>query len=90
MIQPKTRKRALHRAKIIRGQIDGLIRAIEAEKYCVDVLTQSLAVQQSLKSLDALMLENHLTVHVPHQLNNPKEQSKAIKELLHLYRLSGK
>lgn len=85
----KLKKRALHRAKIIRGQMDGLIKAIETENYCPDLLWQSLSIQRSLKSLDALLLENHLRAHVKHQMQSGDEGDKAIKELIKLYGLTN-
>jgi CsoR family transcriptional regulator, copper-sensing transcriptional repressor len=81
------KKRALHRLKIIQGQAKGLEKMVEDETYCMDVLTQSLAVQESLKSFDALMLENHLKTHASHQLSG-KNKEKGIKEMLKLYKLS--
>lgn len=90
MADQKLKKRAIHRAKIIRGQMDGLIKAIEKEVYCPDLLGQSLSIHRSLKSLDAFLLENHLRTHVKHQMRNKKEEEKAIKELLTIYALSNK
>ena len=90
MLDPKLKKKAIHRAKIIRGQLDGLIKAIEEEKYCVDLITQSRSMQLSLKSMDRVLLANHLQVHVKHMLNDKKQESKAIKELVDLYALSNK
>jgi DNA-binding FrmR family transcriptional regulator len=90
MLDQKLKKKALHRAKIIRGQLDGLIRAIEAEKYCIDLITQSRSIQLSLKSMDRILLANHLHGHVKHMLNDKKQESKAIKELVNLYALSNK
>ena len=86
----KLKKRAIHRAKIIRGQLDGLIRAVEKEVYCTDLLEQSLSIQRSLKSLDAYMLENHLRTHVKHQMQHKGEEEKAVKELIKVYTLSNK
>ena len=57
------KKRALHRTKIIEGQVRGLQKAIESEDYCVDIITQSLAIQKSLASLNKLLVENHLRTH---------------------------
>lgn len=88
MVNQKLKNRALHRAKIIRGQLDGLIRAIEKEVYCPDLLGQSLSIQRSLKSLDAFLLENHLRTHVKQQMY--KEEEKAIRELIKVYTLSNK
>lgn len=90
MLDQKLKKRAAHRARIIRGQLDGLIKAIEGEKYCVDLITQSRSIQLSLKSMDRLLLANHLQGHVKHMLTDAKQESKAIKELVDLYALSNK
>ncbi len=90
MLDKKLKSRSVHRAKIIRGQLDGLIKAIDEEKYCVDLITQSRAIQLSLKSLDRMLLENHLRGHVKHMLAEGHQENKAIKELVDLYALSNK
>ncbi|KKS19351.1 MAG: hypothetical protein UU78_C0088G0004 [Candidatus Roizmanbacteria bacterium GW2011_GWC2_41_7] len=90
MLDQKLKKRSIHRAKIIRGQLDGLIRAIEKEIYCPDLLGQSLSIQRSLKSLDAFLLENHLRTHVKRQMGRKGEEEKAVKELIKVYTLSNK
>mgnify|MGYP001565264608 FL=1 len=90
MLDQKLKKKATHRAKIIRGQLDSLIKAIEEEKYCIDLITQSRSIQLSLKSMDRVLLANHLHSHVKHMLNDKKQESKAIKELVDLYALSNK
>ncbi|HPG37250.1 MAG TPA: metal-sensitive transcriptional regulator [Candidatus Saccharibacteria bacterium] len=83
------KKRALHRTKILQGQLKGLEKKIENEDYCMDVLTQSLAIQKSLASLNKLMLENHLRTHVTDMLgsSDESEHAKAVTELLSLYEL---
>ncbi len=90
MVNPQLKKKALHRLKILRGQIDGLMKAIDAEVYCTDLLAQSRSVQQSLKSLDAVLLENHLRTHVTHQMQTKGEEERAVKELIQVYTLSNK
>ncbi len=92
MIDSKLKKRALHRAKIIHGQLGGLINAIETEVYCPELLAQSLSIQKSLKSLDAFVLENHLRTHVQTQMKNGDSGNveKHIKELVRIYTLSNK
>ena len=90
MVNQKLKKRSVHRAKIIRGQMEGLIKAIEKEEYCPRILEQSLAIQRSLKSLDAFLLENHLRSHVPHQMAQKGQEEKAVKELIKVYTLSHK
>ncbi len=90
MVDQKLKQRAVHRAKIIRGQIDGLIKAIEVEMYCPELLEQSLSIQRSLKSLDAFLLENHLRTHVKQQMRQSAGEERAIKELIRVYTLSNK
>ncbi|MFM5905121.1 MAG: metal-sensitive transcriptional regulator [Micrococcales bacterium] len=85
------KKRALHRAKIIQGQVRGLEKAIEAEEYCVDIITQSLAIQKSLASLNKLLVENHLSTHVMHMMKSdkPDTNQKAIDEMLKVFEISN-
>jgi len=90
MVDQKIKNRALHRAKILKGQFDGLIKAIEKEEYCPILLEQSLSIQKSLKSLDSFLLENHLRAHVKHQMQHKGDDEKAIKELIRIYNLSNK
>lgn len=90
MLDQKLKKRAVHRAKILRGQLDGLIKAIEEEVYCPTLLEQSLSIQRSLKSLDSFLLENHLRSHVKHQMQHKGDDEKAVKELIRIYNLSNK
>lgn len=88
-IKPEYKQRLIQRLKIAQGQIKGLTKAVEQENYCVDVLNQSSAVQESLKSFDSLMLENHLNVHIADEPNK-KNIQKTIDELLRIYRLNRK
>lgn len=85
------KKRAVHRSKIIDGQIKGLQKMIENEAYCMEILTLGLALQKSLSSLNKLILENHLRTHVTEMFGtgNKKMQEKAVAELLSLYELNN-
>ena len=79
-----TKNQSSRRIKIIKGQLEGLMKMIEVDEYCTDILDQSLAIQNSLKSLDSLILERHLKTHVADQFRNQKE--RAIKELLKVFK----
>ncbi len=85
------KRRALHRTKILEGQMRGLQKMIEKEDYCMDILTQSLAVQKSLRSLDKLILENHLKTHIEQKYASGSARAKkaAVDELLGLYELNN-
>ena len=79
---------AQRRINIIKGQLDGLMRMIESDEYCIDILTQSSSIQQSLKSLDSVILERHLNIHVKEQFKSQPERT--IKELLKVFKKSSK
>lgn len=84
------KRRALHRSKILQGQLKGLEKMIEKEEYCMDIITQSLAIQKSLGSLNKLILENHLRTHVKDNMSSADatKQAESIEELLELYKLT--
>ena len=67
------KQRALHRAKILEGQMRGVQKMIENEDYCMDILTQSLAIQKSIGSLNKLILENHVRTHIKENLSSSSE-----------------
>ena len=50
----------LNRLKTVRGHLDGIIRMIEEDTYCVDVMKQVSAVQASLERVNRIILKNHL------------------------------
>lgn len=86
---PQTQKKAITRLHIIQGQLEGIERMVGNNKYCVDIIRLSLAVQKSLQSFNQSMLENHLQEHVSKDWKSSKKQ-KEIKELLDIYFLNNK
>ena len=54
------RKKALQSLKTARGQIDGIIKMIEDDRYCVDISNQIMAAQSLLKKSNLIILEKHL------------------------------
>ena len=85
------KKRSLHRVKILEGQLRGLAKMIDSEEYCMDIITQSLAIQKSLGSLNKLIAENHIKTHVSHSLasEDKTKQAKAMQELLQIFELNN-
>jgi DNA-binding FrmR family transcriptional regulator len=82
------KEKAQKRINIIKGQLDGLQKMIEADEYCMDLLNQSLAIQNSLRSLDSVLFERHVTTHVSEQFKS--EQEKAVSELVNLFKRVNK
>ena len=84
------KKRALHRSRILQGQLRGVEKMIENEDYCVDIITQSLAIQKSLRSLNKLLVENHLRTHVTDMFEaGGDEREAAVTELLTVFELNN-
>lgn len=81
--------KALRRLKILEGQVRGLQRMVEAEAYCIDILTQSSAAKEALSGIEDLILENHLSTHVLHQMQHGEGQ-KSTKEIIEIYKLAKK
>jgi len=59
-VSTETKQRVLLRLRRIEGQVRGLQRMVEEERYCPDVMEQVSAVQESLRAVGQLMLRNHL------------------------------
>jgi DNA-binding FrmR family transcriptional regulator len=73
----------------IEGQIRGIARMIEEDRYCVDVLTQVAAVQSALDALALKLLEHHLHGCVAHAVKSG-DGAHAIDEALAVIRKFGR
>jgi CsoR family transcriptional regulator, copper-sensing transcriptional repressor len=88
-MKAEIKTKALRRLKLIEGQVRGLQKMLEEEKYCIDIITQSSAVKEALSGVEDLVLENHLSTHVIHQIKHGKDK-QAIEEILKVYKLAQK
>lgn len=79
----------MRRLSIIEGQLRGVKRMVEEERYCVDIITQTEAVKNALSGVEDLVLKNHLSTHVVEQVKRGQE-TKAISEILKIYKLAQK
>ena len=59
-VDPEIKRSVLTRLRRIEGQIRGLQKMVEEERYCADVLTQVSSVQEALRGVGRAMLHNHL------------------------------
>ena len=83
------KQRALHRIKIIQGHLKKVEEMIAADAYCVDTITQSLAVQSSLRSLNKLLLSHHLGHCAVDQVKTGQAETM-VRELTTLYELEAR
>lgn len=83
----KVKKQAVRRLRVAAGQVQGLQKMLEEDKYCIDILHQSLAIKEALSSFESLILKNHLEKHVIKQMKSG-DASRAIGEIMSIYRFS--
>jgi FrmR/RcnR family transcriptional regulator, repressor of frmRAB operon len=79
----KDKKELLLRAKRIQGQVEALVRALDEERDCSDVLQLMSAARGAMNSLMAELLEGHIKSHVLHGKQKPtSEQIAAADEVI--------
>lgn len=89
VMKKENKSQAVRRLKLIEGQLRGLQKMVEEDKYCIDIITQASAIKSALSGVEDLLLKNHLSTHVLEQIKNGEEE-KAIEEILKVYKLKRK
>lgn len=70
------KKNALQSLKTSKGQIEGIIKMIEDERYCVDISNQIIAAQALLKKANMLILKQHMHHCVKDAINKNNGEEK--------------
>ena len=78
----------LPRLNRVTGQIEGIKKMIDEGRYCPDIITQLRAARSSLKSIEANILERHLSHCVSDAIEtgSKKEKSKKIEEIKEIFK----
>ncbi len=79
MMNDEQKKQALNRLKRIEGQIRGLQKMVEEDRYCIDVLTQTTSVVSALKGVEDLVMEQHLNTCVADAMRSEDPMAKQEK-----------
>ena len=68
----------------IEGQVRGLFRMVEDDRYCIDIVTQIAAVRAALRRLEEEILRDHVGHCVEHAISagNKSDQRQKIEELM--------
>ncbi len=76
----------------IEGQVRGIARMVEEDRYCIDILTQMQAIKAALKRVEEEILKNHAAHCVAHAIKsgNVKDQTQKFTELVELFSRYGK
>ena len=82
----------IRRLKTIEGHLRGVIRMVEEDTYCIDVIRQIQAVEAALNKVSAKILEDHLNscAITAVQGNDPKERERVLKEITEVFEMSNK
>ncbi|MGE3333600.1 MAG: metal-sensitive transcriptional regulator [Rhodospirillaceae bacterium] len=82
----------LKRLKRIEGQVRGLARMVEEDRYCIDIITQISAVRAALRRVEDDLLEVHVSHCVQGAVDSgsPADQKKKIAELVETLRRTSR
>jgi DNA-binding FrmR family transcriptional regulator len=82
----------LHRLKTIEGHLRGVIRMVEADAYCIDVIRQVQAIQAALNKVSTQILEDHLRSCVTTAIRSAdeKERERVLREIAEVFEMSTK
>lgn len=87
-LTPEVTKKAGTALKRIEGQVRGVSKMIEEDRYCIDIVTQIEAVRAALAKVEADLLRQHLQ-HCVHKAMTSKDssaQERVIEELVGVFR----
>jgi DNA-binding FrmR family transcriptional regulator len=76
------------RLQRIEGQVRGIARMVDEDRYCIDIVTQISAVRAALRRLEEEILQDHVAHCVEHAIasGNKADQRKKIEELMAVVR----
>jgi len=82
----------LKRLKTIEGHLKGIIRMVEEDAYCIDIIRQIQAVEAALNKVSGQILDEHLNscVITAIQGDDPKERERVLKEISEVFEMANK
>ena len=90
-VDPDAKTRNRKRLRRIEGQVRGLQKMIDDDRYCADVMTQVSAVQEALRAVSRELLRNHLTYCATTAMRGTPEQAAGmVDELVDLMARQGR
>jgi len=81
-VDPVRKDRALKRLRRIEGQVRGLQKMVEEERYCADILTQLSSVHEALRSVGRELMRNHLEHCATSAFRQGTEEAEAMYDEL--------
>ena len=86
-MQTNAKASVLKRLQRIEGQVRGLSRMVEEDRYCIDIVTQIAAVRAALRRLEEEVLRDHVGHCVEHAIRSgdAEEQRRKVAELMEVF-----
>jgi CsoR family transcriptional regulator, copper-sensing transcriptional repressor len=75
-VDPAIKASNLRRLRRIEGQIRGLQRMVEEDRYCADILTQVSSVQEALRAVARALMRNHLAHCTTHAIRSGSAEDR--------------
>ncbi|MFT7579012.1 MAG: DNA-binding FrmR family transcriptional regulator [Myxococcota bacterium] len=87
MMGPETKEKVEARLKRVAGQVAGIQRMVDGDRYCVDVLVQISAARAALAKVSNMMLETHIQTCVTHafESDDPAQRKAKTDELIRVF-----
>lgn len=81
-----SKQQALDRLARVEGQVRGVSRMVQQDRYCVDILVQTAAIRSAISGIERMVLEDHANTCVEAAIDSgdPKEQREKFNELIAL------
>jgi DNA-binding FrmR family transcriptional regulator len=91
-MQTNAKVSTLKRLRRIEGQVRGLARMVEDDRYCIDVVTQLSAVRAALRAVEGEVLRDHASHCIEHAIasGNKADQRRKVAELMDVVRRSAR
>ncbi|MBN8934970.1 MAG: metal-sensitive transcriptional regulator [Rhizobiales bacterium] len=91
-MQTNAKVSTLKRLRRIEGQVRGLARMVEDDRYCIDVVTQLSAVRAALRAVEEEVLRDHASHCIEHAIasGNKADQRRKVAELMDVVRRSAR
>lgn len=82
----------ISRLSRIEGQVRGLARMVEDDRYCIDIVTQIAAVRAALRRVEEEILRDHVAHCVEHAITSgdKADQRRKVKELMDVMGRAGR
>jgi CsoR family transcriptional regulator, copper-sensing transcriptional repressor len=81
-VDPDIKDRNLKRLRRIEGQVRGLQKMVEEDRYCADILTQISSVQEALRAVGRELMRNHLKHCATSAIKSSAEDAEAMYDEL--------